>query len=319
MTGISSFHDLIPADDFFLAIDGGARNGPHDLKALQALSITHCFEPNPSEQAPLKRIAEAEKAHAGQRGSLVIHPVALAERSGPCQLHVSCRAGATSCLRPNTALLDEFRADNWSELAEIVATIDVPAVALADFLERTNVAFVDFCKLDTQGTELEILRGAGKRISDFSVLKIEISFLPIYLQQPALSEIFQFLEKNGFELLDLSYSHSCRRFHADPHLPPQAYRLVWADAVFVANLPPNHPRRLHQGLILADLGYLDPALHFLRASGADDSALQFVRDLAKPVGTYNRIRRIVERSANIVLSRYPWKAGKQVRSVKATK
>lgn len=310
--------DLLSPDDALVVLDGGARNGPSELKALQRLCVTHCFEPNPAEVPRLREVAGLLERNSVSRGNVFVHPAALAGHTGSCTLHVSLRPGATSCLRPNIALLDTFASDHWSELKEIVVSHEVSCITLADFLSETNIDFVDFCKLDTQGTELDILRGAKQRISDFGTIKIEVNFLPIYEHQPRLSEIFSFLEQAGFEFIDLTWSHACRRFHVDPKLPPNAYRLVWGDAIFARPLQSDHPRRLHQALVLAGLGYLDPALHVLAnsAGARQDSARRFIRDLAGPIGARSHIRRLVERSAGIILSRYPWRNGKQVRSMR---
>lgn len=307
---------LIPADDAITILDGGARSGLSDLLVLHPICAMHCFEPSPNEAAAIKKL---ETASAGEhkQGRTFVYPKALAEKSGSCALNISRRPGATSCLLPNATLLDEFSADHWSELKDITETIVVPAVSLEDFLSMTGEPWIDFCKLDTQGTELAIFRGAGARIGDISVIKTEVNFLPIYDRQTKSSELFGFLEQSGFSFVDVKFSHPCRRFHVDAHLPPWAYRLVWGNVIFMRNLPLGHPRRLHQALVLAALGYLDPALHVLR--GVDNPwksrAEAFIRALARPASTLGVVKRAIERSLGIEISWYAWRSGKQVRSM----
>lgn len=309
--------ELLEEGDALFVIDGGARNGPSDLKVLGPIAITHCFEPNPAELEPLRKLASASPGRGKTRGTVIVHPVALGEATGTCTLHISRRAGATSCLRPNAALLNEFASDNWSEMKEVVQQVQVPCICLKEFLAQADLPYVDFCKLDTQGTELDILRGAGDKLQRISVLKIELNFLQLYEKQPQVSEIFHYLEVNGFDFVDLSTTAECRRFHEDPFLPPAAYRLVWGDAIFMQRLPVGHSRRLHQALVLAGLGYLDPALHVLKSLEHSEAAAQFVRGLGDPDELRARLRRFVERASGVALVRYPWKAGKQVKSARA--
>jgi FkbM family methyltransferase len=46
--------------------------------------------------------------------------------------------------------------------------------------EREQVDNVSFIKLDTEGSELDILRGAKKMLGTVQVLRVEVKFNPIY-------------------------------------------------------------------------------------------------------------------------------------------
>ena len=54
-------------------------------------------------------------------------------------------------------------------------------------------------KIDTQGFEIEVLRGGGKTLKLFDVIIIECSFANEYLNtQPPFVEVFQLLKKRNF-------------------------------------------------------------------------------------------------------------------------
>jgi Methyltransferase FkbM domain len=63
----------------------------------------------------------------------------------------------------------------------------------------------DVIKLDTQGSELDILKGAVKSLQGTSFIDIEVEFNPIYKSQPLFSEVDMFLRAHGFVLWRLPY------------------------------------------------------------------------------------------------------------------
>ena len=71
---------------------------------------------------------------------------------------------------------------------------------LDNIIEKNNESY--FMKLDTQGSEYEILKGGKNVINNSIGVEIEIEFKEIYLNQPLFSEVNQFLLSNNFTLLD---------------------------------------------------------------------------------------------------------------------
>ena len=52
---------------------------------------------------------------------------------------------------------------------------------------------VDFIKLDTQGSELDILHGAGSLLDNCSGLQLEVMFSPLYEGQPLFADVDAYL------------------------------------------------------------------------------------------------------------------------------
>lgn len=309
---------ILDANDHLIVVDGGARNGPKDLVGLEHICHFHCFEPNPDELAGVEWSTSAEiKSTSNHK----VYPFALCGETGSSTLNVSIRPGATSTLEPNRELLKRFNLDNFSELQEIVKRIPVPAISMADFMNKAKIHHIDFIKLDTQGNELDILKSAGDAIESVSVIMTEVEFIPLYTDQALFQDVSAFLLSKGFELVDIQSTPSCRRFHARPDLPPSAYRLVWGDAIYARKpADASKPRALQQGLVLAGLGYADMAIDLFDRNPILDKLQKrqlenYARWAAEPQWRTGKWKRILERMLGLIVHRYDWKRGHQVRSL----
>ncbi|SDG42259.1 methyltransferase, FkbM family [Pedobacter terrae] len=74
---------------------------------------------------------------------------------------------------------------------------------LDDILSATAFCKPDFIKIDTQGFELEILKGATKTLQSANAVLLEVSFLHIYNGAPLAAEVIAFMEKNNFLIYDI--------------------------------------------------------------------------------------------------------------------
>ena len=89
----------------------------------------------------------------------------------------------------------------------------------------------DFIKIDTQGSELEILKGSKKNLIRCIGLEVEVEFQEIYKNQKLFSEIFIFLEKNGFKFIDFAE----KTYWNYKNTSKLGQNLVFANALFLKN------------------------------------------------------------------------------------
>src|SRR5688572_10177302 len=123
-------------------------------------------------------------------------PGALWSGEADITLHLTRSPGCSSVYPPNRELLDRiFKTDRF----DVLFKKTVPAKPL-DFYELKP----DFIKLDTQGSELDILRGGEKTLACAVGVEIEVEFLPMYRGQPLFAEVDTFLRDSGFELHDIN-------------------------------------------------------------------------------------------------------------------
>jgi hypothetical protein len=61
----------------------------------------------------------------------------------------------------------------------------------------------DFLKLDVQGYELEVLKGAEESLNSLQVILAELNFLDIHKNVPLVSEVIAWLDERGWVAYDV--------------------------------------------------------------------------------------------------------------------
>ena len=64
-----------------------------------------------------------------------------------------------------------------------------------------------FLKVDTQGAEIEVLKGLGKRIGEIDLLVLEATLMPLRNGIPQFADIVRFCDEAGFAVYDLLEGH----------------------------------------------------------------------------------------------------------------
>lgn len=180
------------------AVDIGADGGicEHWMPFLGLMTVD-AFEPN-------KEACEMQRKKSSKRISW--HAYGLAKNSGTHILYVPKRTTGASLYKPNIKIQEKFGDTNyWGEIKEV----SISCLSFNNFLGENAKESPDLIKLDTQGTELDILKGLTLRQFD-SVLavEVEVEFLEFYIGQPLFFDVNKFMEENGFELIDLRTARS---------------------------------------------------------------------------------------------------------------
>ncbi|NMD01210.1 MAG: FkbM family methyltransferase [Bacteroidales bacterium] len=93
-----------------------------------------------------------------------------------------------------------------------IKDLDIHEVKTISILTNTldnicNFDFVDFLKIDTQGTEDKILKGGLKTIKKTRYIWIEVSFKQLYKGSCLFNDIYSLLVEQGFILLEIVEGH----------------------------------------------------------------------------------------------------------------
>jgi hypothetical protein len=108
---------------------------------------------------------------------------------------------ASSIYEPNRSFIDLFPEP---ERNDVVDKLKMPCETVDRIAQQLNTNF-DVLKLDVQGAELDVLRGATKSLEHVFAIDIEVEFCELYKDQPLFDQVFAFLRKAGFEFIDFTY------------------------------------------------------------------------------------------------------------------
>jgi hypothetical protein len=73
---------------------------------------------------------------------------------------------------------------------------------LPEFLEHPV-----FLKIDTQGAEIEVLKGLGSRIGEIDLMILETTMMPMRHGIPQFADIVRFCDEAGFAVYDVLEGH----------------------------------------------------------------------------------------------------------------
>jgi FkbM family methyltransferase len=174
-------------------IDVGANRGDFAAVIARHCGVRRALLVEPQTE----RCAELAARFAGQ--PVEIAQCALLDEPGEAMLNV---LGADSC----SSLLDVDAASFEARGIDVTthARQQVPVTTLDALLAaRSWQGPVDLLKLDTQGTEMKILRGAAETLSRVRLLWIEVSFRSLYQGDGLFHEIHAELTRAGCRLYSI--------------------------------------------------------------------------------------------------------------------
>ncbi len=151
-------------------------------------------------------VEECARLRAGAKPNEQFIDRALYHSVGEVTLYLTDPPARTSIYEPDLAAMRRiFNADSTKIARRIPVKVTTFDLAMAPL----SLGPIDCVKLDTQGSELDILRGAEAALADAMIaLEIEVEFTPIYHGQPTYPDVTTFLRTKGFEFIDFATTAS---------------------------------------------------------------------------------------------------------------
>ena len=186
--------------------DVGANAGQTIKRFSEAFEspVIHAFEPSQQTFADLQRNTRL--------GSVHLNNFALGAEPGTLEFNENTISDMSS--------FHELGPDGWGSIQR---RISVEVRTIDDYCVQNRISSIDILKSDTQGFDLEVLKGASRCFSQnrIHLIYIEITFSRTYKNQPRVDEIFKFLMDCGFALVTF-YRFKYKNNRAD-----------WSDALFI--------------------------------------------------------------------------------------
>lgn len=205
-----------------VVFDVGANHGQYARLATSVLGSKvqlHCFEPLDAPSRDLASMAAPPRVN--------VHKLGLSDRVGPRTL----RAAAAGDVRASVYELPEFRDPDGAGHTETVefTTLDT-------FCAEAGVGRIDFLKIDVEGHELAVLRGARRLLDAGAIGAVQFEFGAAHVHARVfLADFFELLA--GFELhrvvqdgiRRLQYAERYEVFHTSNYLALNRSWPVYAD------------------------------------------------------------------------------------------
>ena len=126
------------------------------------------------------------------------------------KFHIAKEKSQSSVHPPNIDLIKKFSDENWVS-RQTQKTVDLQTVKLDSVINK-NSFNADFLKIDTQGSEYEILEGSKETLAGglFGVL-LETWSYPFHKDQKLSYDVMKIMDENGYFLADLNKGGYYRR------------------------------------------------------------------------------------------------------------
>lgn len=174
-------------------LDVGANMGQYatNLRRAGYQGMIVSFEPVTECYEHLKRQAN---------DNWMVYKIALGSEQKMLDINITNKNVFSSFLKPN-----EYSDQRFHQSAKVSRTEKVEVKRLdeifSDVVKITNPRV--FLKLDTQGFDLEVLKGATRSLQYIAGLQSEISCKAIYSGMPSHIESLQFIDQLGYEITDI--------------------------------------------------------------------------------------------------------------------
>lgn len=132
----------------------------------------------------------------------LVYECALAGESGIRAFNIMNSNLLSSFLEPDSSITDLFASYNKVDHTEDVELRTLDSV-LAELRMQRDIGGGIFLKMDTQGYDLEVLKGADRSLSDIAAVQTELSCLRLYKQMPGYVEVLEALDERRFQLSGL--------------------------------------------------------------------------------------------------------------------
>jgi FkbM family methyltransferase len=172
-------------------VDIGAFHGYffETVKKEVTLKSAVLIEPQPALADELRKKYAAVK-------SVNVFETVLSDKNEDVSFYRQSESATSSMLRMDETILG-------GHLDTSIAEVSTHKATLLDDLLKDDNRNIDLLKIDVQGAELLVLRGASNTLKRTSYIWVEVSFKPLYENSATFSDIYAFMNAHQFQLISM--------------------------------------------------------------------------------------------------------------------
>lgn len=179
-----------------VCVDLGASGGlPKAWDTIAPYSIAVAFD------ADTRNFNPAEKTKHQWRRLIKVNRLVTDKCDDTVKFYLTKSPGCSSSLPPDCESLEPWL---FSDLFEVVESASLPAVQLTHTLKEAGIDYIDWLKLDTQGTDLRIFTSLSERIRKQAlIVEFEPGIINAYKGEDKLYHVLEYMESLPFFLSDM--------------------------------------------------------------------------------------------------------------------
>lgn len=204
---------LLASRNISLVLDVGANSGQYASR-LRSAGYTGrivSFEPLTAAFSDLERNSAKDPKWEVRR-------LALGDTDGEAEINIAGNSYSSSLLE-----MGERHLQSAPESAYVGTEQILEAKLDSIWSEIPRDGEIVFMKLDVQGFEMAVLRGAKTSLEQVTGVQAELSLVPLYEGAPTYLELISYLGERGFRLAGLEAGHDDR----------ETGEMLQADGIFI--------------------------------------------------------------------------------------
>ncbi|MEA9603802.1 FkbM family methyltransferase [Polynucleobacter sp. JS-JIR-II-c23] len=214
----------------FKFLDVGSRGGiSSEWDSFKSRMSVSLFEPD-------KKEAQSLISKCSSFSKINVLDCAAGDMDATLPLYITKSNQCSSLLKPDIDWLKD-RYPVFSQFFEVSGSVLVDVRRIDTLINSGALEVPHALKIDVQGFEFQVMKGAGAYLEQIMAIRIEAHFRNLYIGEADFSEINKFLESKGFSL---------RKFlHDKPHY--FAGDLIEVDAFYInRKYFRDNPRKLNE-------------------------------------------------------------------------
>ena len=224
LNNFPSSQKILTLNEPFVLIDIGARRGFHPIFNNLKSTIKIGFEPDKIECTLLNKNSKNNEHY---------YPIALSGYDQKVFFYNTKNPGSSGVLPVNKDFFSRFAG---GDDLEIISKKEIQTTTLDNFFKSNQINDLDFLKLDTEGFDLMILKGAKNIINEFCLgIQSEVYFNPVRKNLPYLGKVHELMEDYGLNLYILETIKNGRRKYIEKkNINPQSFgQILSGEAIFL--------------------------------------------------------------------------------------